>query len=79
MSATRRDFQRIADGVRYVAQDPSTDVSTVLKMVRELDSALATMNPNFNRSRFERACGVDTDRGLVCVAESLTQRMDGAR
>lgn len=59
-SLTRRHFERIADGVRYVANDPTADPSTVAKVAHEVANACSTFNPSFDRRRFLQACGVDT-------------------
>lgn len=56
--ATRREFTRIAEGVRYVVQDPTADKATCIKMVSELASALGTFNSSFNRAKFIEACGL---------------------
>ncbi|GAB3865493.1 hypothetical protein GCM10028801_36070 [Nocardioides maradonensis] len=58
-SLTRRHFQRIADGIQYVAHDPSADPATVAKVAHEVANACSVFNPAFDRRKFLAACGVD--------------------
>lgn len=55
MSITRMNMQRLADGIKYVADDPTTDHATVVKVVQEISNALHSINPNFKRERFVAA------------------------
>lgn len=50
---TKKDFIRIADGFRYVANDPSADFGTVQKMVNEFCAAAETINPRFDKDKFK--------------------------
>jgi len=52
---TKKDFERIAAGLRYVAQDPAAHRGTVEKMVNEFCSAAKATNPRFNEAQFRRA------------------------
>ncbi len=49
---SRKDYRRIADGFRYVVNDPTADPGTVAKMLNEFCNAAAALNPNFNRGQF---------------------------
>ena len=60
-SLTRRHFRRIADGIAYVAHDPSADPATVAKVAYEIANACSTFNPAFDRRKFLAACGVDPE------------------
>lgn len=52
---SKKDFERIAEGFRYVANDPTADLSTVSKMLNEFCNAAESRNPNFDRTKFIRA------------------------
>lgn len=52
---TKKNFERIAEGFRYVANDPAADFGTVEKMVNEFCSAAKTANPRFDEQRFKSA------------------------
>ena len=59
---TRKDFELIADTIRNL-RDASYE-SGVNELQREMiakqfAAALRSTNPNFNRDRFVRACGVE--------------------
>lgn len=52
---SKADLNRIADGFRYVAQDPTTDRATVVKMVHEFCNAASSRMPTFVRGQFLEA------------------------
>lgn len=55
MSLTKKDFARIAEGFKYVAEDPTAHHSTVVKMITEFDNAAESLNPRFDRPSFHAA------------------------
>lgn len=59
---TRKDFQLIADVLKpWITRDGTPDVEDALcaSIARDFSDKLASTNPNFNRARFLRACGVE--------------------
>ncbi len=53
MTMQRRHFELIAEAIQELG-----DVAIRPFMARHFASKLAATNPNFNRARFLRACGV---------------------
>lgn len=51
----KKDFTRIAQGFKYVAEDPTAHHSTVVKMITEFDNAAESLNPRFDRPSFHAA------------------------
>ena len=51
----KKDLVRIAQGFKYVAEDPTTHHSTVVKMLTEFYNAAQSLNPKFDRARFSAA------------------------
>lgn len=52
---TKKDAVNIASFVKYIADDPTADHSTVLKIVQELGNAATAMNPKINREEIVAA------------------------
>lgn len=52
MTVTKRDMERIAQGFKYVADDPAANHSTVIKMLQEFSNAAESLNPRFDRAKF---------------------------
>jgi hypothetical protein len=52
MAITKREFARIAEGFKYVADDPTADHSAVVKMITEFDNAAVSLNPNYRADWF---------------------------
>lgn len=52
---TKKDLVRVAEGFRYVANDPATDFGTVQKMVNEFCNAMLSINPRFDANIFKSA------------------------
>lgn len=57
---TRKHFQAIADVLRFATERHAGDPCTRDQIAREMADFLATQNPNFKRTRFLDACGVDS-------------------
>lgn len=55
MAFTKRDMERIAQGFKYVADDPTHDHSTLIKMLQEFGNAAESLNPRFDRAQFNGA------------------------
>lgn len=55
MSMTKANLERIAQGFKYVADDPTADHSAVVKMITEFMNAAESINPRFDRARFSAA------------------------
>jgi hypothetical protein len=55
MSISRRDFDRVAEGFRYVANDPAADAGTVAKMIGEFVNAASALNPAFDAKLFRES------------------------
>ena len=49
---SKKDYKRLAEGFRYVANDPTADEATVAKMLNEFCNAAETINPRFDRDKF---------------------------
>jgi hypothetical protein len=67
---TRKHFEAIAETFRFERQTANaivpthggqrkTAVETIDRLAKQIASDLAGTNPNFNRSRFLEACGVE--------------------
>jgi hypothetical protein len=59
---TRKDFQLIADVLKpWITRDGTPGVEDALcaSIARDFADKLASTNPNFDRERFLRACGVE--------------------
>lgn len=73
---TKKDLDRIAQGFKYVADDPTADHSTVTKMLTEFYIAAESLNPRFDRARFSAAVfgggqavtDIYTGRRITCGA-----------
>jgi hypothetical protein len=55
MPLSKKDMARIAEGFKYIADDPTADRSTVIKMVQEFSNAAQSLNPRFDRGAFGAA------------------------
>lgn len=53
MPMSKKDFERIADGFRYVANDPAADFGTVQKMINEFCNAAQARNERFDANTFK--------------------------
>lgn len=53
---TRKHFQQMADRFAWLAGDPTTDRSTLVKCAHEFAALAQSVNPNFDRARFLTAC-----------------------
>lgn len=51
MTMTKNDYLRIAQGFKYIADDPTADHSTVLKLVQEVGNTIPESS-RFNRADF---------------------------
>lgn len=56
---TRRDFILIAETIADFRREHPDRVDGLHLLVWKLASRLATTNPNFDRARFIKACGVE--------------------
>jgi hypothetical protein len=52
---SKKDMERIAQGFKYVADDPTADHSAVVKMIVEFQNAADSLNPRFDRAAFSAA------------------------
>ena len=77
MTIAKRDFERVAASLSYVAQDPTADHDTVIKMVQEFCNAASALNPRFKREVFVGAVfgpdrravlNIYTGKGVECGA-----------
>lgn len=55
MAITKRDMERIAQGFKYIAEDPAADHSTLVKAITEFSNAADSINPRFDRAQFNSA------------------------
>jgi hypothetical protein len=52
---SKKDMDRLAEGFKYVADDPTADHSTVVKMLIEFDNAARSLNPRYDAAKFHAA------------------------
>ena len=52
---SKRDMERIAQGFKYIADDPTADHGTLIKMLQEFGNAAESLNPRFKREQFNAA------------------------
>jgi hypothetical protein len=59
---SRKHFQQLADALRQnkpTAMSGEAEIELFRQLVRDIGTACGRANPRFNRSRFERASGVE--------------------
>lgn len=56
---SRKDFVLIAEAIRFARKDAGGDYKAVDIVAQRLGWALTDSNPQFDRERFLKACGVE--------------------
>lgn len=56
---TRKDFEMIAAVIRKLKEEHGAERVPVSDLISRFTQMCAKTNPNFNYSRFLKACGID--------------------